>query len=152
MFHNAKILLVFQIILLMIVFFAFHPEDIFAERLAVTDSIANIRSGPGTNNVIIWKVEKDHPLEIIEKKGNWYHFRDFEKDEGWIHKSLVGKVKTVITKKDNCNIRTGPGTKYKIIFTVEKGIPFRLLKRQGEWIKIRHADGDQGWIYNGLVW
>ncbi|MCD6271747.1 MAG: SH3 domain-containing protein [Deltaproteobacteria bacterium] len=136
----------------MIVFFAFHPEDGFAERLAVTDSIANIRSGPGTNNVIIWKVEKDHPLEIIEKKGNWYHSSDFEKDEGWIHKSLVGKVKTVITKKDNCNIRTGPGAKYKIIFTVEKGIPFRLLKRQGEWIKIRHADGDQGWIHNGLVW
>jgi len=152
MFHNAKILLVFQIILLLIVFFAFHPEDGFAERLAVTDSIANIRSGPGTNNVIIWKVEKDHPLEIIGKKGKWYHFRDFEKDEGWIHNSLVGKVKTVITKKEKCNIRSGPGTKYEILFRVEKGIPFRVLKRQGVWIKIRHADGDQGWIHNTLVW
>jgi SH3-like domain-containing protein len=152
MFDNTKIPLIFQIVLFMIIFFAFHPEDGFAERLAVTASIANIRSGPGTNNVIIWKVEKDHPIETIEKKGNWYHFRDFEKDKGWIHKSLVGKVKTVITKKNNCNIRTGPGTKYKIIFTVEKGIPFRVLKRQGVWIKIKHADGDQGWIHNTLLW
>ena len=152
MFHNAKILPVFQIILLLIVVFAFHPEDGFAERMAVTASVANIRSGPGTNNVIIWKIEKDHPFEIIEKKGEWYHFWDFEKDEGWIHKSLVGKVKTVITKKEKCNIRSGPGTKYEILFRVEKGIPFRVLKRQGVWIKIRHADGDQGWIHNTLVW
>ena len=152
MLHNSKILLLFKIILLLIIVFTFHPEDGCAERLAVIDSIANIRSGPGTKNKIIWKIEKNHPLKIIEKKGNWYHFRDFEKDEGWIHESLVGKIKTVITKKENCNIRTGPGSKYKIILTVEKGIPFKVLKRQKEWIKIRHADGDQGWIYNSLVW
>ena len=152
MFHNAKTLLTFKIILLLIAFFAFYTKDAFAERMTVTDSIANIRSGPGTKNSIIWKVEKNHPLEIIEKKGSWYHFRDFENDKGWIHKSLIGKIKTVITKKEKCNIRTGPGTKYKIILTVEKGIPFKVLKRQEEWIKIRHADGDQGWIHNSLVW
>lgn len=152
MFHNPKILIIFKIILLLIIFFAFHTEDGFAERLAVIDSIANIRSGPSIKNKIIWKIEKDHPLEIIEKKGSWYHFRDFEKDEGWIHKSLLGKIKTVITSKDKCNIRTGPGTRYKIILTVEKGIPFKVLKRQKGWIKISHADGDQGWIHNSLVW
>ena len=123
-----------------------------AERLAVSAPVANIRSGPGTKHNVLWKVEKYFPLRIIEKSGEWYHFEDFEGDKGWVHKSLVRKISAVITKNDACNIRSGPGTKNKIIFTVEKGIPFKVLKRKDSWIQIEHADGDKGWIHKSLVW
>lgn len=123
-----------------------------AQRQAVTASVANIRSGPGTNYQIIWKVEKYHPIHVIETSGAWYHFRDFENDKGWIHKSLTGKIPTVITNRDECNIRSGPGTTYDILFKVEKGIPFKVIGRQGKWIHLEHADGDRGWIYSALVW
>lgn len=123
-----------------------------AQRQAVTASVANIRSGPGTNYQIIWKVEKYHPIDVIETSGAWYHFRDFENDKGWIHKSLTGKIPTVITNRDECNIRSGPGTTYDILFKVEKGIPFKVIGRQGKWIHLEHADGDRGWIYSALVW
>lgn len=123
-----------------------------AGRMAVSVSVANIRSGPGTEYDIIWQVGKYHPLQVIKKSGVWYRFRDFEHDEGWIHKSLVNKMRTVITKKKKCNIRSGPGTRYKILFTVEKGIPFRVIKSKGSWLFIEHADGDKGWIYKTLVW
>jgi SH3-like domain-containing protein len=101
-----------------------------AERMTIIATVANIRSG----------------------SGSWYQFRDFEEDAGWVHKSLVGKVKAVITKKDLCNIRSRPGTKEKIIFTVEKGIPFKVLKRKNRWLNVEHADGDKGWIHDSLVW
>jgi SH3-like domain-containing protein len=123
-----------------------------AERLAVSAPVANIRSGPGTSHNVLWKVEKYFPLRIIEKSGEWYHFEDFEGDKGWVHQSLVSKISTVITKNDECNIRSGPGTGNKIIFTVEKGIPFKVLKREGSWIHIEHADGDKGWIHKSLIW
>ncbi len=123
-----------------------------AERLAVTATIANIRSGPGSKYDILWKVEKYYPIFVIEKKGEWYHFKDFEDDKGWVYKKLVSKLDAVITKKDNCNIRTGPGTQNKILFTVEKGIPFKVIKRKGNWLNIEHADKDQGWIHDSLVW
>ena len=123
-----------------------------AERLAVSASVANVRSGPGTQHGIIWKIEKYHPVFIINKSDPWYQFKDFEGDQGWVHKSLVGKIKTVITKGDICNIRSGPGTKYKVLFKVEKGIPFKVLERKDPWIHIQHADGDEGWIHASLVW
>ncbi len=123
-----------------------------AARLAVSAPVANIRSGPGTNHNVLWKVEKYFPLQVIEKSGHWYHFEDFEGDKGWVHQSLVSKISAVITKNDTCNIRSGPGTSNKIIFTVEKGIPFSVLKREGSWIYIEHADGDKGWIHKSLVW
>jgi len=123
-----------------------------AERLAVSAPVANIRSGPGTSHNVLWKVEKYFPLRVIEKSGEWYHFEDFEGDKGWVHQSLVSKISAVITKNDACNIRSGPGTGNKIIFTVEKGIPFKVLKRKGSWIHIEHADGDKGWIHKSLIW
>jgi len=123
-----------------------------AERLAVSVSVANIRSGPGKNYDILWQIEKYHPLSFFKKSGSWYHFRDFEGDEGWIHKSLVRKIPSIITKKEKCNIRSGPGTGFTILFTVEKGIPFKVIKHKGSWIYIQHADGDRGWIHKSLVW
>jgi SH3-like domain-containing protein len=123
-----------------------------AERLAVKSSKANIRSGPGTNYDILWEVEKYHPFIIIAKKGKWCRFRDFEGDEGWIARSLLGKIKTVITTKSKCRVRSGPGKKNDILFTTEKGIPFKVLEKKGSWIHVQHTDGDKGWVYRTLVW
>ena len=123
-----------------------------AERLAVSSPVANIRSGPGTSHNVLWKVEQYFPILVIEKSGEWYRFEDFEGDKGWVHRSLVGKIPAVITRNDRSNIRSGPGKSHQVLFTVEKGIPFKVLKRQNSWIHIEHADGDKGWIHKSLVW
>jgi len=136
----------------MIVLLVFYGTVAFAQRLTIKADVANIRSGPGQKYDILWQVEKFHPIWVINKNGKWYHFRDFEGDEGWIHASLVGEIPAVITKSEKCNVRSGPGTGYKIKFTVEKGIPFRVLKRQKKWLYVRHADGDKGWVHNSLLW
>ena len=141
---NYSILLILIIILV--------AGTALAQRLTIVAPVANIRSGPNTDSDILWKVEKYYPIFVIKKSGSWYQFRDFEEDKGWVHKSLVGKVKAVITKKDLCNIRAKPGTKEKILFTVEKGIPFKVLKNKGRWLNVEHADGDRGWIHDSLVW
>lgn len=138
----------FIITFLLIIF----SSSALAERLTVKVPVANIRSGPGAKHEILWKIEKYHPIFVLEKSGSWYRFHDFEGDEGWIHESLVHKLPSIITTKEKCNIRSGPGSKFKISFTVEKGIPFKILKRKGSWIHIQHADGDKGWIHKSLVW
>ena len=123
-----------------------------AERMAVVSSVGNVRSGPGTSYEVRWQVEKNYPLDVVRKEGEWRFFKDFEGDEGWIHNSLLGKTQTVVTKRDKCNIRSGPGTRFDVLFTVEKGVPFKVLKSDPDWLQVEHADGDQGWIHRGLVW
>jgi len=122
------------------------------ERLSVNVDTANMRSGPGTNHDELWQVEKYHPVVVVEKQKDWYKIKDFENDMAWIHKSLLSSASSVITIKDKCNIRSGPGTDNPIVFTAERGVPFRVLETKGSWIKIQHADNDIGWIYKTLVW
>jgi SH3-like domain-containing protein len=141
--------------LILILPVVFYCSAAFADRLSVSSSVANIRSGPDTKGYdILWKAERYYPMEVIEKKGGWYHFKDFEGDKGWIHKSLVSDTPSVITNRDKCNVRSSPSAEadVDILFTIEKGVPFRVLEKQGSWIKVQHADGDKGWIYKSLVW
>jgi SH3-like domain-containing protein len=138
--------------LILTILLIFYSGVSLAQRLTITANIANIRSGPGKKYDILWQVELYHPIMVLNKTGQWYHFQDFEGDEGWIHQSLLGKIQSIIRKSERCNVRSGPGTDYKILFTVEKGIPFKALERKGKWIYIRHADGDKGWIHQSLVW
>ncbi|MBU0993682.1 MAG: SH3 domain-containing protein [Proteobacteria bacterium] len=123
-----------------------------AERFSVSVPIANIRSGPGTSHKVLWNVEKYHPVEIIKKQGEWCQFEDFEHDKGWVLNSLIDKTPSVITIKNQCNVRSGPGSGYAVVFTVERAVPFKVLDKKGNWIQIEHADGDKGWIHASLVW
>jgi len=123
-----------------------------AERLSVKTNIANVRSGPSTSDAVIWQVEKYHPLNVLRTQGDWCLFEDFEGDRGWIHRSLLVSAKSVIVKKNKCNVRSGPGTGNAIFFTVDKGVPFKVLEEKGKWLHVIHADGDKGWIYRSLVW
>lgn len=127
----------------------------YAERLSVSAETANIRSGPGTEGYeVLWKAELYYPIVVLEKSGEWVLFQDFEGDKGWINKKLVSDTPTVITIKNKSNVRSGPGTgsEYPIVFTVEKGVPFKILEQKGEWVHVKHADGDEGWIHKSLVW
>jgi SH3-like domain-containing protein len=128
-------------------------QPAMAERMAISKTKANIRSGPGITYDILWQVEKYYPIEVVRKVGEWYFFKDFEGDTGWIKNTIIDRTKTVITSQGNqVNVRSGPGIQYNKVFMVERGVPFKVLDQQGNWIKIEHADGDKGWIYKNLVW
>ena len=139
-------------ILTLLAFWVVFTQSALAERLAITATVANIRSGPGSTYDVVWNVQQFYPFEVIKKEGAWYQFRDFEGDVGWVHDSLTDKIQTVITTKPQCNVRNGPGTENDILFSVGSGVPFKVIERKDKWIHILHADGDEGWIHDSLVW
>ncbi len=132
----------------------FAAAGMAAERLAVGVSVANVRSGPGQNYDVLWQAEKNTPIAVLDRdeSGDWCYFKDYEGTKAWIHKNLLRDLDTVITKTGLCNIRSGPGTSHDLVFQAEAGVPFRVLSRKGNWLQIRHADGDKGWIHKKLVW
>ncbi len=49
------------------------------------------------------------------------------------------------------NVRKGAGLDYPIIAKVEEGDRFKVLSREGEWIKIQVNDEKEGWVAEWLV-
>ncbi len=121
-----------------------------------TDSV-NLRSGPGTNFDIKWEYGKGFPLEVISSKGEWVEVSDFEGDTGWIYKPLLSNTGHMIVKvnkdKDSkINIRSGPGTKYRIVGKAYYGVVFETLEQRDGWAKLKHETGLVGWIKRDLIW
>ena len=133
----------------------FTSIDARAERLAVIKEIANVRSGPGDSYEVLWQVEKNMPFEILDKDktGTWYYVKDYEGTIGWIKKSLLSKMDTVVAiPKTECNVRVTPAANGNISFKAVKGVPFKVLERKGDWLHVQHTDGDEGWIHKSMVW
>ncbi|MGK7346010.1 MAG: SH3 domain-containing protein [Candidatus Nitrospinota bacterium M3_3B_026] len=67
-----------------------HEQVIGKGRAAIViNEKANIRKGPGTNNPIVFVVEKGYLFKVLDEKGAWYKVLDTEGDEGWVYGSLV---------------------------------------------------------------
>ncbi len=125
--------------------------------VSVAGEKVNLRKGPSTKYPIIWELGKGFPLRVVSSSGNWLKVSDFEQDVGWIYKKLVSKkphliVKTNKNSKARINIRSGPGTKYKVVGKAEYGVVFETLKRGDGWVKVRHESGLTGWVKRSLLW
>ncbi len=124
-----------------------------ANYLTVTTDNANVRTGPSTKSPVSMELFQGYPLRITKTQGEWYRVTDFEKDSGWIHKSIVKKCNTVIVNaKKSVNMRSGPSTGDSVVADVERGVVLTKLKRKGKWTKVQHSSGTVGWIYNSLLW
>jgi SH3-like domain-containing protein len=123
-----------------------------AERLSVAVNKANVRSGPGKNYEVLWSVGRYFPVDIVKTSGDWRQIRDYEGDVGWIHHSLLKEIPSVIVKGSLVNVREGPGKDTKVLFQAETGVSFKVEEKKDKWLRVKHADGDTGWMHESLVW
>jgi SH3-like domain-containing protein len=125
--------------------------------LSITGDDVNMRTGPGTKYKVSWVLGKGYPLMMLKRSGDWYRVRDFEGTIGWVHRSVVNRTPHMIIKvhknsKKRINIRSGPGTTYRIVAKAYYGVVFKTIEQKAGWAKVRHEDGMEGWIKRSLLW
>ena len=125
--------------------------------LCVKTSIANMRSGPGTQYEKIWQVDRFMPFEKIGSSltGDWFAVRDVDGDVFWIHKSLLTSAyRCAVVKSEVVNMRKGPGTNYGKVFSepAQRYDSFKIIQRQGAWMKVRDTWNNVGWIHRDYLW
>ncbi len=124
-----------------------------ATYVSVKGDNINVRTGPGTDNPIRMELFDGYPLQVIATEGEWLKVSDYEQDSGWIHNSLVADGNTVIVNGANSvNMRAEPSTQSAIIANVDRGVVLTKVETRGNWLKVKHASGLDGWIYKPLLW
>lgn len=154
--NRKSILMKLRTIFLSIVFLLW-ANICSAETLSVNANNVNLRSGPSTTAAVKWEYGKGFPLKVLTRKGDWVKVQDFEKDIGWVHKTLLTKTKHVIVNKNRnskkiINIRNGPSTKESIVAKAYYGVVFEVIEKKSGWIRVKHDSGLEGWIKATLLW
>jgi uncharacterized protein YgiM (DUF1202 family) len=65
---------------------------------------------------------------------------------------MVKRSPHMIVKGKRVNIRSGPGTNFKLIGKADYGVVFTTLKQESGWAKVKHENGLVGWIKRNLIW
>lgn len=123
-----------------------------AGMVSIKGSKVNMRAGSGPSHPVLWELSRGYPLTVIGQQGQWLKVRDFENDEGWVFRTLTAKVPHHIVKAKVANIRSGPGTKYRVLGKAKYGELLRTEGKRGSWAKVRHENGVKGWVSRGLLW
>lgn len=132
---------------------ALFTTSVWAQQFVdITARDANMRSGPGTNHAVQWSLSRGYPLQVVGRRGDWVQVRDFEKDTGWVHRSLTGKSTHMAVQARVANLRQQPRAKAPLTGKLTHGDVVRTLERRGDWVHVRLGNGKAGWVARRLLW
>ncbi|MGL4911657.1 MAG: SH3 domain-containing protein [Romboutsia sp.] len=126
----------------------------------VTTSSLNVRSGPSTNNSVLFTAKKNEKVNINETSNGWYKIKNSSGKEGWASSTYIsvqngndsnqgntsnssGIKKQVNT--NGLNMRSGAGTSYRVITKLNKGTQVEVISQSNGWTKIKY-DGRLGYV------
>jgi len=119
---------------------------------SIGGSEVNLRAGPGTDHPRRFVVSRGYPVQVLETQKGWAKVKDYAGDVAWVAERLLAEERTVMVTEDLVNVREGPSTDEPVAFRAKRHVLFTFLGKEGEWVHVRHADGDEGWVHAPLVW
>jgi cell wall-associated NlpC family hydrolase len=108
----------------------------------VNASALNLRSGPSTGAPILSSAPKNDYVLITGKTGNWLHV-SHNLVSGYMHEAYLNlyTAKNVelgygTVNANKVNLRSGPGTHYKIVAQTQKGDQAYIIGFNKQWFKV----------------
>jgi SH3-like domain-containing protein len=136
-----------------ILFLLLGAGNVHAGMAAVSENLAEIRSSPSLNaSTVRLQVPRYYPLATQEAEGDFFKVTDYLGRTGWIQKTSINKIRTIVVTGKRVNIRKGPGTKNPIVCKAQDGVSFKVLSEKDNWLEVKHESGVTGWIFKNLVW
>jgi len=128
------------------------PSAASAEMLAVKTQSASFRAQPSDKSPVVYSADKFYPVEVVERKNGWVKAKDFEGDTAWVAEKSLGKLDTVVIDTPTANIRQKAATDAEVLFKVAHGEVFKVEDHHDNWLKVKDAHGDGGWIRVDKTW
>ena len=114
---------------------------------------SNMRVGPSKNYPIkLNYISKNYPVKIIDEYLDWRKIEDFEKNTGWMHKSLLkGERYGLILSTNKSRVNIYNSINGKVIGEINTKLIVRLSKCKIDWCFIL-INNYKGWIRKKNIW
>jgi SH3-like domain-containing protein len=124
-----------------------------AEYRALGDRPAILYDAPSARADRLFVASRQYPFEVLVKLDQWTKVRDANGEVAWIENAAFGTKATVLVTVPLADVRAQPNVQSPLAFEAYKQVVLEIVEpAQGEWIKVRHRDGQQGYIRVAHVW
>lgn len=107
---------------------------------------------PSTKAQKMFVLSRDYPVEVIVKVEGWTKVRDDTGEFAWVENKQLSDRRTVMVRSPSAEARQSPSDAAPLAFTAEKGVLLEYSGMASGWVKVRHPDGETGYVKVGQLW
>jgi SH3 domain protein len=123
------------------------------EYISVKDSHAIFYDAPSVKAKKLFVVNRYMPLEQVVVLDSWVKVRDKSGGLYWVEKKALSSTRYVFALLPIVDVLDQPVDGATRVFQVRQQIALELLESTGAgWIKVRHQDGEVGYVRSSDVW
>jgi SH3-like domain-containing protein len=116
-------------------------------------SAAVLYDTPSLKGAKLFVIRRGTPVEVVISMEGWVKVRDAEGSLAWIEKKELATRRTLIVKAEWAAILQNPEEGAPLSFEAERNVSLAYLETlPGGWIKVRHRDGQGGFVRASQVW
>lgn len=124
-----------------------------AEYRALGDRPAILYDAPSTRADRLFVASRLYPFEVLVKLEQWTKVRDANGEVAWVENGALGTRATVLVTVPLADVRAAPNAESALVFEAYKHVILEIAEPPaGDWLKVRHRDGQQGFIRVAHVW
>ncbi|MGZ0020128.1 SH3 domain-containing protein [Nitrosomonas sp. wSCUT-2] len=93
------------------------------------------------------------PIEVVVDVEGWVKVRDSSGSLAWIEKKFLNQQRYVIVTVPLANIHRSADSNSELLFQAEENLVMEWLESDAlGWVKVRHIDGQTGFVKVTQVW
>jgi SH3 domain protein len=123
------------------------------EYVSVSESNAILYDAPSVKAKKLFVVNRYTPFEVVVSLDSWIKVRDRSGGLYWVEKRVLSNKRYVFALLPLVDVRAAPDFGSQRLFQVRQQVALERLESTGTgWIKVRHQDGNVGYVRSIEVW
>lgn len=115
--------------------------------------LAMLYDAPSQKAKPLFVIAAGTPVEAIVTLDTWVKVRDMKGDLAWIERRQLSERRMLQVRTDRAQVRAGADEAARLVFEAEPDVLLELVEpASAGWVKVRHRDGQQGFVKAAQVW
>ncbi|OGS83115.1 MAG: hypothetical protein A2061_03435 [Gallionellales bacterium GWA2_59_43] len=121
--------------------------------VSVAEDSAILYDAPSLKAKKLFVVNRYMPFEQVVVLDNWVKVRDRSGGLYWVEKRVLSGKRYVFALPPLMDVRAAPDFGATTVFRVRQQVALERIESTGTgWIKVRHRDGESGYVRSTEVW
>ncbi len=123
------------------------------EFRSIAENGTPMYDAPSVRAKKLFVASRHYPVEVVINIDSWVKVRDQAGDLSWVEKKTLSDKRTVIVTAAVADVRQTANDQAALVFQAQQGVALDVAEPPaGGWIRVRHADGQTGYIKINQVW
>lgn len=124
-----------------------------ADFRSVAENAAVLYDAPSAKAKKLYVVSHGYPVEVLVLVEGWSKVRDVSGELTWIESRQLSDKRTVMVRTPLAQVREAADDNAPIAFQAQQNVLLELLEvASGGWLRVRHRDGQSGYVRVAQVW